>query len=268
MMRAGVVGYPVQHSRSPHIFAHWFQRYGIVAEYVTIPVPPAEADAFFAALPAEYAGVNVTVPHKETAARHVALEGAGARLGVVNTLWREGNVVRGTSSDGAGFLASLDAGAPAWRDGEGTCVILGAGGATIAIADALVAAGRRVVLANRTLARAETVAADVGAAAVPMADLPDALAGAALLVNATSLGMVGSGPLEIDLSPLPPSAVVTDIVYNPLVTPLLADAAARGHATVDGLGMLLHQATVGFEKWFGILPEVDAALRAKIVVTL
>ena len=160
MMRAGVVGYPVQHSRSPHIFAHWFQRYGIVAEYVTIPVPPAEADAFFAALPAEYAGVNVTVPHKETAARHVALEGAGARLGVINTLWREGNVVRGTSSDGAGFLASLDAGAPAWRDGEGTCVILGAGGATIAIADALVAAGRRVVLANRTLARAETVAAE------------------------------------------------------------------------------------------------------------
>ena len=268
MIEVGVVGYPVAHSRSPQIFAHWFDRYGISARYGIVPVSPEDADAFFSALPAHLAGVNVTVPHKETAARHVALEGAGARLGVVNTLWRDGDTVRGTSSDGAGFLASLDAGAPAWRDGEGACVILGAGGAAIAIADALVAAGRTVILANRTLARAEAVAADVGATAIAMADLPDALAGAGLLVNATSLGMVGSSALDIDLAPLPPAAVVTDIVYNPLVTPLLADAATRGHATVDGLGMLLHQATVGFEKWFGILPEVDAELRAKVVATL
>ncbi len=268
MRRVGVVGHPVAHSRSPQIFGHWFDRYGIVARYDIIPVPPEEADAFFADLPADLAGVNVTVPHKETAARHVATEGAGARLGVVNTLWRDGAIVRGTSSDGTGFLASLDAGAPQWRDGTGPALIVGAGGAAIAVADALVAAGREVVLANRTFARAAEVAAKVGARAVPMADIAAALAEASLLVNTTSLGMVGSPPLALDLAPLPSAAVVTDIVYNPLQTPLLAVAAAKGHATVDGLGMLLHQATVGFEKWFGLLPEVDAALRAKVAATL
>lgn len=267
-MKVGVAGWPVSHSRSPHIFAHWFARYGVTASYEIVPVPPEEADAFFADLPAEWAGLNVTVPHKATAARHVATEGAGARLGVVNTLWRDGGVVRGTSSDGDGFLASLDAGAPCWRDNKGLAVILGAGGAAVALADALHAAGRDVVLCNRTLSRADEVAEATGTRAVPMDDLADALAEAALLVNATSLGMVGSPALSVDLSPLPSAAVVSDIVYNPLVTPLLADAAARGHATVDGLGMLLHQATVGFEKWFGIRPEVDAALRETIVATL
>lgn len=268
MTVVGVVGYPIAQTRSPHIFEHWFDRYGIDARYETIPVEPEIADAFFAGLPQRYAGVNVTVPHKETAARHVLVEGAGARLGVVNTLWRDGEVVRGTSSDGAGFLASLDAGAPQWRDGEGPAVILGAGGAAIAIADALHAEGRDVVLLNRTAERAETAARRVGVRAAPMADLADVLAGAGLLVNATSLGMTGKPVLDLDLSPLPARTVVTDIVYNPLVTPLLAAAAMRGHATVDGLGMLLHQATVGFEKWFGLRPEVDAALRHKVAATL
>jgi len=264
----GVVGCPIAHSRSPDIFAHWFARYGIDARYERILVEPDEADAFFAALPERLTGVNVTVPHKETAARHVLTEGAGARLGVVNTLWRDNGTVRGTSSDGAGFLASLDAAAPAWRDGAGSAVILGAGGAAVAIADALVADGRSVILANRTHERAVDVAAKTGASAVPLADLGDALASAGLLVNATQLGMVGQPPLSVDLAALPTAAVVADIVYNPLETQLLADAAARGHATVDGLGMLLHQATVGFEKWFGLRPEVDATLRDKVVATL
>lgn len=268
MIKVGVAGWPVGHSRSPHIFQHWFDRYGVEARYEIVPVQPEEADAFFADLPAEWAGLNVTVPHKATAARHVVTEGAGARLGVVNTLWRDGDIVRGTSSDGAGFLASLDADAPNWRDGTPRAVILGAGGAAVALADALHAAGREVVLCNRTLARAEAVAAATGTAVVAMEDLADALSGAGLLVNATSLGMVGSPPLDIDLSPLPTEAVVSDIVYNPLVTGLLASAKERGNPTVDGLGMLLHQATVGFEKWFGIVPEVDASLRAKIVGTL
>lgn len=268
MTSVGVVGYPIAHSRSPHIFAHWFARYGIDACYETVPVEPAEADAFFASLPEKWTGVNVTVPHKETAARHVVTVGAGARLGVVNTIWRDGDVVRGTSSDGAGFLASLDADAPQWREGEGPAVLLGAGGAAVAIADALVAEGRKVVLANRTHQRAVDVAAKTGASAVPLAGIGDVLGEASLLVNATQLGMVGQPPLEVDLGALPAAAVVADIVYNPLRTALLAEAARRGHRTVDGLGMLLHQATVGFEKWFGILPQVDAELRRKIVATL
>lgn len=268
MTRVGVVGYPVAQSRSPQLFAHWFARYGIDAQYDTIPVAPEAADAFFADLPAEWTGVNVTVPHKATAARHVVSEGAGARLGVVNTLWRDGDIVRGTSSDGTGFLASLDAGAPGWRDVEGSCVVLGAGGATVAVADVLVAEGRDVILVNRTHERALDVARQTGARALPRADLADALRGAALFVNATSLGMVGKPPLEVDLSLLPGAAVVSDIVYNPLRTPLLAEAAERGHRTVDGLGMLLHQATVGFEKWFGIRPEVDAELRQVVAASL
>ncbi|MEM8663036.1 MAG: shikimate dehydrogenase [Pseudomonadota bacterium] len=268
MKKVGVVGWPIAHSRSPVIFAHWFQRYGIDARYELIPVPPDEADAFFAALPAEWTGVNVTIPHKATAARHVALEGAGARLGVANTLWRDGDTVRGTSSDGGGFVKSLDAAHPAWRDVEGPAVVLGAGGAAVAIVDALMAEGRRVVIANRTAAKAEALATQTGAAAVPLARLPEALETAALFVNTTALGMEGSAPLEIDLAPLPATATVADIVYNPLETGLLQQARARGLVGVDGLGMLLHQATLGFERWFGIAPEVDAALRAKVVATL
>ncbi|MEM0907422.1 MAG: shikimate dehydrogenase [Pseudomonadota bacterium] len=268
MVSVGVVGHPVKHSRSPHIFQHWFTRYNVNARYELIPVPPEDADAFFENLPAAWTGVNVTIPHKETAARHVVCEGAGARLGVVNTLWRDGDRVCGTSSDGAGFVKSLDADAAQWREGAGPCVIIGAGGAAVAIADALIAEGRTVIIANRTAERAEAVAARTGATAHPLATLADVLSEASLLINATSLGMAGQHPLDLDLAPLPNTAVVSDIVYNPLITPLLDHANRRGLATVDGLGMLLHQATVGFEKWFGIAPEVDADLRNSVVATL
>ncbi|MEO1104598.1 MAG: shikimate dehydrogenase [Pseudomonadota bacterium] len=268
MKTVGVVGWPIGHSRSPAIFAHWFERYGVSARYELIPVPPKEADAFFAALPAQWDGVNVTIPHKETAARHVVLEGAGARLGVANTLWRDGDLVRGTSSDGEGFVKSLDAAHPPWRDAAGPAVVLGAGGAAVAIVDALIAEGRTVMVANRTAARAEAIAETAGVTAVPMEALGDALASAGLFVNTTALGMAGRPSMNIDLAPLSATATVADIVYNPLETQLLAAARGRGLATVDGLGMLLYQATLGFERWFGIAPEVDDELRARVVATL
>ncbi len=269
MKTVGVVGWPVKHTRSPAIFGHWFERYGVDARYELIPLAPDEADAFFADLPAELTGVNVTVPHKRTAAAHIALEGAGARLGVANTLWRdaEGKVC-GTSSDGPGFVASLDAAAPQWRESDAPALILGAGGAALAIADALVAAGRNVIVANRTLAKAQSISESTGARAIPLDDLAGAMAEAGLFINATTRGMAGVDPLDLDLAPLPARAVVADIVYNPLETALLAAARARGLTAVDGLGMLLHQATLGFERWFGIKPEVDEALRAKVVATL
>lgn len=267
-MKVGVVGWPIAHSRSPVIFAHWFEAHGINARYELIPVAPEEADRFFEELPAEWQGVNVTVPHKATAARHVVAEGAGARLDVVNTVWRDGETVRGTSSDGFGFVASLDGAAPQWRDGEGTALILGAGGAAVAIADALAAEGRAVVIANRTEAKAEALATMVGGTAVPVEHLGDAMAGAGLFVNTTSQGMKGADALHVDLGPLPAHAVVADIVYNPLETPLLAAARARGLHGVDGLGMLLHQATEGFFRWFGVRPVVDEALRCKVLATL
>ncbi|MEM6762530.1 MAG: shikimate dehydrogenase [Pseudomonadota bacterium] len=268
MMKVGVVGWPIAHSRSPVIFAHWFAEFGIDATYELIPVAPEDAAEFFTALPATWHGVNVTVPHKATAARHVASEGAGARLGVVNTVWRDGHVVRGTSSDGFGFVASLDAAAPSWRDGEGAALVLGAGGAAVAIADALAKEGRDVIIANRTAEKAETLAASIGGKAVPLDALPDAMAEAGVFVNATSQGMAGAEPLSLDLSPLPSHAVVTDIVYNPLETALLAAARERGLTAVDGLGMLLHQATEGFFRWFGERPAVDEALRRKVMATL
>ncbi|MCF3933977.1 shikimate dehydrogenase [Acuticoccus sp. M5D2P5] len=265
--RVGVVGYPVKHSRSPMIFEHWFGRYGIDARYDRIEVKPEDGEAFFATLAdSDLAGVNVTMPHKAVAARHAKLDDAGRRLGAINTLWRDGAAMAGTSSDGSGFLKSLDAQAPAWR-GRGAALVLGAGGAAVSVADALAAEGVAVRIANRTEAKAKELADLVDGEVVAWDRLPDALAETALLVNATSLGMTGSGPLDIDLSPLPAQATVADLVYYPLETPLLRDARARGFAAVDGLGMLLYQATVGFERWFGMEPAVDDELRRVLLAT-
>ncbi|WP_420394279.1 shikimate dehydrogenase [Acuticoccus sp.] len=267
-VRVGLIGWPVTHSRSPVIFAHWFARHGIDARYDLLPVEPGAVERFLADLPgAGLAGVNVTAPHKVAAAACVACDPVATRLGSVNTVWREDGVLAGTSSDGAGFLASLDQGAPRWRDGR-RALVLGAGGAAIAVADALAAAGMAVAVANRTAARADALADRIGGTSVPWGSLGGALDEADVFVNATSLGMTGAEPLELDLAPLPSHAVVADIVYNPLATPLLEAAAARGHATVDGLGMLLHQARVGFERWFGVVPEVDGELRRTVEATL
>ncbi|WP_075220613.1 shikimate dehydrogenase [Acuticoccus yangtzensis] len=266
--RVGLVGFPVAHSRSPMIFGHWFERYDIKARYELLPVHPAELDRFFAEFGTMgLTGVNVTVPHKIAAAGHVRLDPVGARLNSINTVWMEDGALAGTSSDGAGFIASLDEQAPDWRSAK-RGLVLGAGGASVAVCDALIDAGLDLVIVNRRQQRAELLAAKVGARAMAWDDIPALLGEADLLVNTTSLGMDGHEPLKVDLAPLPAGAVVADIVYNPLRTPLLEAAAARGLTTVDGLGMLIHQATVGFEKWFGFRPEVDAALRAKVVATL
>ena len=259
---AGVFGHPVTHSRSPRLHGFWLQRYGIDGAYIPLGVPPVGfAAAVRALVDLGFRGANVTIPHKLAAFEicdHVAP--FARRAGAVNTLiFRDGRI-EGSNTDGFGFLESIREAAPGWRADAGPAVLLGAGGAARAIAAALLDAGvPRVTLVNRTAAKAEALARDLGGP-IHVADRPP-LEDAALLVNTTSLGMQGQPGLEVDLAPLPASAVVADIVYVPLETRLLAAARARGLVAVDGLGMLLHQARPGFEAWFGVAPQVDQALR-------
>jgi shikimate dehydrogenase len=259
---AGVLGWPVAHSRSPRLHGFWLERHGLDGAYLPLPVRPERfAEAVRALADLGFRGANVTIPHKEAAFALCDVVGHSARrAGAVNTLvFREGRI-EGSNTDGFGFLENLRAAVPGWRAEAGPAVVLGAGGSARAIAAALLDAGcPRLTLVNRTRARAEALARALGGP-VAVAERPP-LEGAALLVNTTSLGMQGQPPLDLDLSPLPAGAVVADIVYVPLETPLLARARARGLAAVEGLGMLLHQARPGFEAWFGVAPVVDAALR-------
>lgn len=264
-MLAGVAGWPVAHSRSPRLHNHWIARHGLDAAYVPLAIPPQRfAECVRALAACGFRGMNVTIPHKEAAfALCDTLTARARRAGAVNTLVFRDGAVEGDCTDGAGFLASLGGFDPR----AGPAVLLGAGGAARAIAAALLDAGcPRVTLVNRTAARAEALAAALGgpvavAAAPPLAD-------AALLVNTTSLGMAGQPPLEIDLSPLPATALVADIVYVPRETPLLRAAAARGLRRVGGLGMLLHQAVPGFAAWFGVTPEVDAEVESLVAADI
>lgn len=260
--RAGVLGWPVSHSRSPRLHGFWLERHGVDGAYLPLPVHPDHfATAVRALADLGFEGANVTIPHKLAAFEVCdSVDRTAARAGAVNTLVFASGKITGSNTDGFGFLENVRDGAPGWRPDAGPAVLLGAGGAARAIAAALLDAGcPRVTLVNRTPARAEELAKDLGGA-IDVAAAPP-LAGCALLVNTTSLGMQGQPPLEIDLSPLPASAVVNDIVYVPMETPLLAAARARGLVAVDGLGMLLHQARPGFEAWFGHAPVVDQALR-------
>jgi shikimate dehydrogenase len=260
---AGVLGWPVAHSRSPRLHGLWLQRHGVDGAYLPLPVPPESFETAVRGLVAlGFRGANVTIPHKEAAfALCDEVAPAARRMGAVNTLRFEAGRILGSNTDGFGFLENLRAHVPGWRAEAGPAVLLGAGGAARAIAVALLEAGApEVVLVNRTRARAEALAAAVGGA-VTVAEAPP-LGRAALLVNTTSLGMAGQPPLELDLGPLPAGAVVADIVYVPRETALLRAAAARGLRVVPGLGMLLHQARPGFEAWFGVAPVVDAALEA------
>ncbi|MGH6785088.1 MAG: shikimate dehydrogenase, partial [Sphingomicrobium sp.] len=220
-----------------------------------------------------YAGANVTLPHKEAVLQLAAVADEAARtIGAANTLWLDdAGRLNASNTDAYGFMTNLDAEARDWNDGGRPAVVLGAGGAARAILHGLLAEGaRRIFLANRTSGRAEALAGAIGPAVtvVDWRDRNRALAGCGLLVNATSLGMTGKHPLDLDLASLPPNAVVADIVYSPLETALLAAARARGNRTVDGLGMLLHQAVPGFERWFGVRPEVTPELRAHVVAHL
>lgn len=270
--RAFVVGWPISQSRSPLIHGHWLKVHGLAGSYERLAIAPEAIEAFLRDLPSSgWAGGNVTVPHKETAFRIAAEKDAVAlATGAVNTLWIDGGRLCGSNTDAAGFLANLDDRAAGWDANPRTAVVLGAGGAARAVVWGLIGRGHAVRIVNRTLARAEELAARFGAGATAhgFADLPRLLPDASILVNTTSLGMAGKGDLDVDLGLLPVDALVTDVVYVPLVTPLLAAAAARGHRTVDGLGMLLHQAVGGFERWFGVRPTVTEALRALVLADI
>jgi len=267
---AGVIGWPVGHSRSPRLHGHWLQRYGIDGAYVPLAVKPADFATAFRALPAlGFAGANVTLPHKEAALALAdrASETAQA-IGAANTLVVRDGAIHADNSDAFGFLENLRAGSPGWRAATGPAVVLGAGGAARAVLHGLLQQGApEIRLTNRTRARGEELAAHFGrrVVVVDWAARAAALEGAALLVNSATLGMAGQPPLEIALDALPAAALVTDLVYSPLETDLLARARARGNPVVDGLGMLLHQARPGFAAWFGVEPEVDASLRRAVL---
>jgi shikimate dehydrogenase len=274
MQRACVIGWPVEHSRSPLIHRYWLKQYGIDGAYEMEAVEPKDLARFLGSLAAHgYAGANVTLPHKEAALRLSAVADEAARaIGAANTLWLDqaGRLCAG-NTDAYGFMTNLEAEAPDWNRGRRPVMVLGAGGAARAILHSLLGEGAaRILLANRTRNRAEALAQAFGPSVhvVDWEDRHRALAGCGLLVNATSLGMTGKENLDIDLEALPADAVVADIVYSPLETKLLAAARARGNHVVDGLGMLLHQAVPGFERWFGVRPEVTPALRAHVVAAL
>ncbi|KAA2212706.1 shikimate dehydrogenase [Roseomonas oryzae] len=266
---AGVFGWPAAHSRSPRLHGYWLRQHAVDGAYVPLEVRPEDFPAALRALVTlGFRGANVTLPHKEAAFALCDERDASAlRAGAVNTLvFRDGRIL-GSNTDGYGFLESVREQAPGWRAADGPAVLLGAGGAARAIAAALLDDGcPRLTIVNRSAGRAEALAREIGGP-VAVSDTPP-LEDAALLVNCTSLGMAGQPPLTIGLAPLPQHAVVVDAVYVPLETPLLAAARARGLRGVDGLGMLLHQARPGFEQWFGVAPQVDAALRQFVAADL
>ena len=274
MSKACIIGWPVSHSRSPLIHGYWLRKYAISGSYDRQPVRPGEVSQFLASMPAlGLAGCNVTLPHKEAAFAAAARQHPGARaVGAANTLWYEDGALACDNTDGAGFMSHLAASAPGFKQGCAVASILGAGGAARAIVHAFLSVGvQEVRLFNRTRERADEVAAFFGprVKAYDWTRVMDCSTDAGILVNATTLGMAGGGGrLEIDLAVLNASCVVADLVYVPLVTPLLAAAKARGLTIVDGLGMLLHQAVPGFEKWFGVRPQVTSELRDLLVADL
>lgn len=271
--RACVLGWPVRQSRSPMIHGHWLTTLGLPGSYEHAEVAPEDFEAFVRAFAANgFVGGNVTAPHKEAAFALVdEADGEAGALRAVNTLWLDGGRLHGANTDGFGFLTNLDEAAPGWEGERQTAVVIGAGGAGRSVVHALGRRGfDRVAVVNRTRDKAEAVAALAGRAgrAFGFDELWRVLPDADLVVNATSLGMAGKGALEVHLGELPERAVATDLIYVPLETPFLRDAKARGVRTVDGLGMLLHQAVPGFERWFGARPQVTPELRARVVADI
>ena len=269
---ACVIGWPAGHSRSPLIHRHWLKVHGISGDYRAEAVPPDAFAAFVQTLAEQgYVGASVTIPHK-MAALALSLPDERARaVGAANTLWLDAGRLRSTNTDAEGFIANLDACAPGWDKGIAAARVLGAGGAARAVVFGLIARGvPRIEVANRTMARAEELAQAFGPAAHPLPwnAASERLSGVQLLVNTTSLGMAGQPPLSIALDSLPTNAVVADLVYVPLETPLLAAARARGLRCADGLGMLLHQAVRPFSLWFGVRPAVTPELRALVEADL
>jgi shikimate dehydrogenase len=270
-IRAGVIGWPISHSLSPRVHGFWLNEHGIDGSYEAFAVKPEDISQSLRRLSEDgFAGVNLTVPHKEVALECVDHVGANAqRIGAVNTIVvQTDGTLQGTNTDGFGFLENIKSGAPDYQPAQGPAVIIGAGGAARAIVVALINAGApEIKLVNRTRERAQTLSDQIGGPITVAAwdERATILSEATLLVNTTTLGMANQPPLDLNLSALPPSALVTDIVYAPLETELLKTARLRGNQTVDGLGMLLHQARPGFESWFGVRPEVSPALREHVL---
>jgi shikimate dehydrogenase len=268
---AGVIGAPVAHSRSPALHGYWLRKYGIRGHYVPLEVAQADLEEVLRAMPKMgFVGANVTIPHKETALRLADIvSDRAALIGAVNTLiFRPDGKIHADNTDGYGFLENLRQGVPGWRPDAGPCAVLGAGGAARAVVASLIEAGAEEIrLTNRTRNRAEALRTEFGTKVVvhDWVQAGNAIEGAATVVNTTSLGMVGKNEFRVPLDGLSPDAVVTDLVYTPLDTALLVRAREIGCRTVDGLGMLLHQAVPGFERWFGVKPEVDEALRKAVL---
>lgn len=273
MIKAGVIGWPIEQSKSPIIHQHWLSKYGIDGSYEKIAMSPDWfADGVLDLVDQGYAGVNVTVPHKLAALALADTKTDRAELiGAANTLLFRNGEIHADNTDGEGFVNNLMAGAPEWNAAAGPALVLGAGGAARAVLQSLIAAGvPEIILANRTRARAEDLANQFGRKIMvaDWSDIEPASGAVATLVNTTSLGMVSQPQLDFDCGQLPKGCLVTDIVYNPLRTELLKNASAQGNPTVCGLGMLLHQAVPGFEAWFGVRPQVDDELKTLIEAEL
>ncbi len=264
---ACVIAWPVGHSRSPLIHNYWIKLHGLNAEYRKEGVQPDEFAEFVTHLREHgYVGCNVTVPHKQRSLELAQPDERAKAVGAANTLWLDGETLRATNTDVEGFLANLDAATPGWDRGLESAMVLGAGGGARAVVYALIQREvQRIYVVNRTIERAEALAKQFGSRVHPIGwdEITGLLGGCGLLVNTTTLGMTGQPPLEINLR-CPDSLVVTDLVYAPLTTGILAAARERGLRTADGLGMLLHQAVRGFELWFGVKPEVTPELRKLI----
>lgn len=267
------MGWPVAHTRSPAIHNHWIAHYGLKGAYVQLPVKPEQLEAALRGLPAlGFAGCNVTVPHKVNSMKLMdELDPVARRMAAINTIvvMPDGRL-KGFNNDGAGYIQSLRDAQPDWRGDAGPALVLGAGGAARAIAVALLDQGvPELRITNRTQERAEALANEFGerVKVVPWSERNAAMAGVSLLVNTTTQGMHGQPPLDVSLDELPRHALVSDAIYIPLETPLLAQAKARGHVAVNGLGMLLNQARPAFHAWFGVLPEITPELRAAVQAT-
>ena len=270
---AGVMGWPVAHSRSPVIHNHWIAEHGLKGAYVLLPVQPVQIESALRSLPVlGFAGCNLTIPHKVAALNVVdRVDPLAQRIGAINTIVVEPDgSLTGKNTDGYGYIQSLRDAQPAWKATTGPAVVLGAGGAARAVIVGLIDSGASEIrLTNRSWAKAHDMAQEFGGPvrAIPWEDRHDALAGAALLVNTTNQGMHGEAALDLRLDKLPEHALVSDIIYVPLETPLLAAARLKGHLTVNGLGMLLNQARPAFAAWFGVEPAITAGLVTKVLAT-
>lgn len=270
---AGVMGWPVSHSRSPTLHNFWIKQYGLTGAYVLLPVEPGHLPAALKGLSAlGFAGCNVTIPHKVAAMQLVdRVDPMARRMGAINTIVVEKDGrLSGFNNDGFGYIQSLLDAQPDWRADAGPIMVLGAGGAARAVVLSLADRGAKEIrLLNRSLQKAQDLAREFGAPvrAIPWEERHEALADVALLVNTTNQGMAGQSPLDLSLDRLPKHALVSDVIYIPMETPLLAAARQRGNPTVNGLGMLLNQARPAFKAWFGVMPEITPELRRAIEAT-